>query len=155
MVGSFNELVTDYYTLMSQILTVQVEQVGPSTATAQARSHTVLVDRPLAKGGEDRGPLGGEYLLVALGGCFLSNLLAAIRVRGAAVSDVTVSVTGTIDGSPDQFTTFGLSVAAVHGDSALVRKLIAMAARACAVTNTLRRSAAVTFEFEGVSVSSE
>jgi putative redox protein len=132
-----------------------VEQIGPSTATAQARSHTVLVDRPLAKGGADRGPLGGEYLLVGLAGCFLSNLLAAIGARGAAVSNVTVNVSGVIDGPPDRFTTFGLAVAAVHGDAEMVRRLIAIAARACAVTNTLRRSAVVTIEFEGVPVASE
>ena len=137
---------------MGQMLTVQVEQVGPSTATARARTHTVLVDRPAGKGGEDRGPLGGEYLLVGLGGCFLSNLLAAIRARDAAVSNVTIGVSGTIDGPPDQFTTFGLSVAAVHDDADQVRKLIAIAARACAVTNTLRRTAVVTFEFEGAAV---
>ncbi len=137
---------------MSQSLTVRVEQVGPSTATAQARSHVVLVDRPIAKGGEDRGPLGGEYLLVALGGCFLSNLLAAIRARDAAVSALTVDVSGTIDGAPDRFTTFGLSVAAAHGDAELVRRLITIAARSCAVTNTLRRSAAVAIEFEGAAV---
>ena len=140
---------------MGQMLAVRVEQVGPSSATAQARSHTVFVDRPVAKGGEDRGPLGGEYLLVALGGCFLSNLLAAIRARDAGISKVAVDVTGTIDGVPDRFTTFGLSVAAVHGDADLVRKLITIAARACAVTNTLRRSAAITIEFEGVRVPSE
>jgi putative redox protein len=140
---------------MSQILTVQVAQQGRSTASATARSHTVLVDRPVPKGGEDRGPLGGEYLLVGLGGCFLSNLLAAIAARSAAVSNVTVTVTGTIDGPPDRFTTFGLAVAAVHADADLVRKLIGMAARACAVTNTLRRAAVVTIEFEGSSVASE
>ena len=140
---------------MGQMLTVQVEKVGPSTATARARTHTVLVDRPVGKGGEDRGPLGGEYLLVGLGGCFLSNLLAAIRARDAAVSHVTIGVSGTIDGPPDRFTAFGLSVAAVHADADQVRKLIAIAANACAVTNTLRQSAVVTFEFEGVSVTSE
>ena len=82
---------------MAQTLTVQVEQVGPSTATAKARTHTVIVDRPVAKGGDDRGPLGGEYLLVGLGSCFLSNLLAAIRAREAAVSEVRVAVSATID----------------------------------------------------------
>ena len=140
---------------MNQTLSVRVEQAGPSTATAQARAHTVLVDRPVAKGGEDRGPLGGEYLLVALGGCFLSNLLALIRAREAAVSGVSVSVLGTIDGAPDRFTTFTMSVAAVHHDPQLVRKFIAMAARACAVTNTLRRAAEITIEFEGVVVEAE
>ena len=134
---------------MSQTLTVQVEQVGSSTATAKARAHSVVVDRPVAKGGADRGPLGGEYLLVGLGGCFLSNLLAAIRAREAAVSQVRVDVTGTIEPTPDHFAGFTMSVSATHNDSALVRKLVAIAARACAVTNTLRQAAPVTIEFEG------
>ena len=134
---------------MSQTLAVQVEQVGPATARAVARSHAVMVDRPVAKGGEDRGPLGGEYLLVALGGCFMSNLLAAIRAREAAVSGVRIDVSGTIDGTPDHFTAFTMAVSATHSDASLVRKLIAIAARACAVTNTLRAAATVTIEFEG------
>jgi putative redox protein len=137
---------------MSQTLTVRLEQVGPSTAAAKARSHSLQVDRPVAKGGEDRGPLGGEYLLVALGGCFLSNLLAAIRARDAPVSKVTVNVSGVIDGAPDRFTSFRVSVAAVHSDPDLVGKLIGIAARSCAVTNTLRRSSDVTIEFEGAPV---
>ena len=137
---------------MAQTLTVQVEQVGPSTATAKARTHTVIVDRPVAKGGDDRGPLGGEYLLVGLGGCFLSNLLAAIRAREAAVSEVRVAVSGTIDAMPDRFTSFTMAVSATHDDAALVRRLVQMAARACAVTNTLRQAAPVVIEFEGAPV---
>ena len=140
---------------MSQTLAAQVEQVGPSTARAAVRSHVVMVDRPLAKGGEDRGPLGGEYLLVALGGCFLSNLLAAIRARYAAVSNVRVDVTGTIDGPPDRFSAFTMAIAASHADAELVRKLIAIAARACAVTNTLRTAATVAIEFEGDAINLE
>ena len=137
---------------MAQTLIAQVEQVGPATARAAARSHSVMVDRPVAKGGEDRGPLGGEYLLVALGGCFMSNLLAAIRAREAAVSNVRIEVFGTIDGSPDRFTAFTMKVSATHADAGLVRKLIAIAARACAVTNTLSAAATVTIEFEGAAV---
>ena len=137
---------------MSQMLSVRVDQVGPATARATARSHGVIVDRPVAKGGEDRGPLGGEYLLVALDGCFLSNLLAAIRAREAAVSNVRVDVTGTIDGPPDRFSAFTMAISAGHADAELVRKLIAIAARACAVTNTLRAAATVAIEFEGARV---
>jgi putative redox protein len=137
---------------MSQTLTVRAEQIGPATSRVTARTHDVLVDRPVAKGGDDRGPLGGEYLLIGLGGCFLSNLLAAIRAREAAVSQVNVDVAGTIDGPPDHFTQFTMTVSAVHDDAALVRKLIDIAARACLVTNTLRQAAPVTVEFEGVPV---
>jgi uncharacterized OsmC-like protein len=68
---------------------------------------------------------------------------------------VTVTISGTIEGPPDRFTTFALSVEAVHEDADLVRKLITMAARACAVTNTLRRSAVITIQFEGAPAASE
>lgn len=134
---------------MAQVLRVDLEQIGSTTATAAARSHRVFVDRPAAKGGEDRGPLGGEYLLVALGGCFMSNLLAAIRARDASVSDVRVSVSAVMDGSPERFTAFTVDVSAGAGDPDLVRRLIGVAARACAVTNTLRRSAPVALALSG------
>ena len=50
-----------------------IEHVTHTTARALVRTHTVLVDRGVAKGGLDLGPAGGEYLLVALGGCFTSH----------------------------------------------------------------------------------
>ena len=128
---------------MGQSLAVRIEQVGPSTAKGIARTHSVLIDRPVAKGGADRGPLGGEYLLLALGGCFMSNLLAAIRAREAAVSDVRITVNGTIEGSPDRFTGLALTIAAVHQDAELMQKLVTIAERSCIVTNTLRSGVSI------------
>lgn len=125
---------------MPTTLRVDLEQDGPSTTKAIIRSHTAYVDRPTAKGGADRGPLGGEYQLVALGGCFSSHLLAAIRAREAPVAQLRVTVTGTMDGSPERFTAFNLSVEAACGDRELLEKLVSMAERACQVTNTLRQS---------------
>jgi putative redox protein len=123
---------------MSRTVTVAIEQVGPSTGHATARSHSVVVDRPVEKGGSDRGPLGGEYLLISLGGCFLSTLLAAVRTREADVSRVRVSVTGTIGGVPERFESMALTVSAQYDDEDLMRKLVAMAERGCLVTNTLK-----------------
>ena len=129
---------------MPTTLHADLQQDGPSTSKATVRSHTVFVDRPAAKGGADRGPLGGEYLLVALGGCFSSHLLAAIRAREAPVTGVRVSVNGTLDGSPERFTTFEVSVEAVCDDRDLLDKLVAIAEKACQVIATLRLSAQVT-----------
>jgi putative redox protein len=125
---------------MATTLNVDLEQDGPSTTKATVRSHTVFVDRPTAKGGADRGPLGGEYQLVALGGCFSSHLLAAIRAREAPVSQLRVTVSGTMDGSPERFTSFSLSVEAACDNRELLEKLVSMAERSCQVTNTLRQS---------------
>ncbi|HEY5617466.1 MAG TPA: OsmC family protein [Vicinamibacterales bacterium] len=125
---------------MPTTLRVELEQDGPSTTRAAVRSHTLYIDRPTAKGGADRGPLGGEYQLVALGGCFSSHLLAAIRAREAPISQVRVTVSGTMDGAPERFTSFSLAVEAVCDDRDLLEKLVSMAERACQVTNTLRQS---------------
>jgi putative redox protein len=124
--------------LMSKTIKIDVEQVGPSTGSATARSHTALVDRPVEKGGSDRGPLGGEYLLISLGGCFLSTLLAAVRTREADVSNVRVSLSGTVGGVPERFESIAMHVSATHSDDDLMRKLVALAERGCLVTNTLK-----------------
>jgi putative redox protein len=125
---------------MAMTLHVDLEQDGPSTTKVAARSHTVFVDRPVAKGGADRGPVGGEYLLTGLGGCFSSHLLAAIRAREAAVSQVHVAVSGTLDGTPERFTAFAVSVEAACNDLDLLQKLVTIAERSCQVMNTLRQS---------------
>ena len=136
---------------MSRSISIEVEQVGPSTGEARARSHTVIVDRPADKGGSDRGPLGGEYLLVSLGGCFLSTLLAAVRTRDAQVSDVRVSAIGTIGGVPERFEAIALHVSAKYSDADLMRKLVAMAERGCLVTNTLKDAVSLSVTLEASS----
>jgi putative redox protein len=131
---------------VSRTVSVEIEQVGPSTGSATARSHTVLVDRPVENGGGDRGPLGGEYLLIALGGCFLSTLLAAVRTREADVASVRVSVVGTVGGVPERFESIAMRVSAKYSEDGLMRKLIAIAERGCLVTNTLKDAVGISVD---------
>jgi putative redox protein len=133
---------------MGRTVSVEIEQVGPSTGQATARTHTVFVDRPTDKGGHDRGPLGGEYLLVSLGGCFLSTLLAAVKTRGADVSNVRVSVAGTIGGVPERFESMAVRVKAAYKDQDEMRKLLLIAERGCLVTNTLKDAVALSLHLE-------
>lgn len=137
---------------MSATLKASLEHVEDITSKATVRTHTVFVDRGIAKGGSDRGPAGGEYLLVALGGCFTSHLLAAIRARSASVANVRVDVSGTMDGTPERFTGFTLDVSADCADADLARKLVTIAGRGCQVVNTLRRSASVAVAYAGSAV---
>src|SRR5467141_1278258 len=134
---------------MAKRFEASLEQVGATTSKATVRTHTVFVDRPADKGGADRGPAGGEYQLIALGGCFTSHLLAAIRAREAAVSNVRVAVTGTLDGTPERFTAFTIDVSAQCPDPELALRLITMAGRACQVVNTLRQVAPIAITYEG------
>src|ERR1700694_7500 len=114
---------------MSTTFTATIEDVNRTTSKATVRSHTVLVDRGVAKGGFDLGPAGGEYMLLSLGGCFTSHLLAASRAREAVMTNVRVIVTGTLDGTPERFTAFTMDIAAECTDSELARKLITIAGR--------------------------
>ena len=134
---------------MPQTLEARVEQSGPSSSVAIVRTHRLPVDRPLDKGGTDTGPLGGEYLLVALGGCFMSNLLAAIRARAAKsgdgedvtsgdVKDVSVALTAVLDGQPARVVSISMTVGATGVERDMLEKLVDIAGRGCVVTNTLK-----------------
>jgi putative redox protein len=137
---------------MQPTFTATIEHVNHTTSKATVRTHTVLVDRSVAKGGFDLGPAGGEYLLVSLGGCFTSHLLAAIRAREAAITNVRVAVTSALAGTPERFTAFSMDVSADCQDAELARKLITIAGRACQVVNTLRRVATIGLTYQGAPI---
>lgn len=120
--------------------TVQIEirQISPATSETVIRGHQVRVDRPAAKGGDDNGPMGGELILAGLGGCFMSNLLAAIRAREAAVTNVSTEVTATLAEHPSRFSAIDLRVSADCDDHELLEKLVTIAERGCIAANTLR-----------------
>jgi uncharacterized OsmC-like protein len=131
-----------------------IEHATHTTSRAIVRSHTVLVDRGVPKGGFDLGPAGGEYQLVALGGCFTSHLLGTIRAREAPMTNVKVAVTGTLDGTPERFTAFTVDVIAECPDADLARKLITIASRACQVMNTIRLAAPIDISYQGAPIES-
>ena len=128
---------------------VEIHQSSASVSEARIRQHTVLVDRPVAKGGEDKGPMGGELFLASIGGCFMSNLLAAIKSRGAAVTDAKAEVTGTLLESPARFASIHINVSAKYAERAEFEKLVEIAERGCVMMNTLRGKLEVTVEIGG------
>lgn len=137
---------------MSATVKATIEGIEQVTSKATVRTHTALVDRGVAKGGLDRGPAGGEYLLVALGGCFTSHLLAAIAARGADMKNVRVDVSGTMDGAPERFVAFTLDVSSEARDPEVARKMVTIAGRGCQVVNTLRPVANVSITYAGSTV---
>jgi putative redox protein len=125
---------------MPNQIEAKLTQVGPSTSEASIRTHTNLIDRPEAKGGADQGPMGGELLLASLAGCFMSNLLAAIGAREAAIENVCTHVAGTLDGTPTRFTAIAMEVSGEGADLDQLGKLVTIAERGCIVANTLRHA---------------
>ena len=108
---------------------IQLRQISSSTCEATIRTHQVLIDRPQEKGGSDTGPMGGELFLASIGGCFMSNLLAAINARKANISEVRTDVIGTLAEAPTRFSTVELQVIA-KGSSEELEHLVVVADRA-------------------------
>lgn len=123
---------------MATEIKIQLQQVSTSTSEAAIRNHKVLVDRPAAKGGSDLGPMGGELFLAAIAGCFMSNLLAAIKARDSQIPDVRIEVIGAIAEAPARFEAVDLFVTADHADRELLERLVETADRGCIMMNTLR-----------------
>lgn len=130
---------------MSNVIQVEVKQVGATTSEGSVRGHTVLVDRPTAKGGNDQGAMGGELLLIAFGGCFMSTLLAAIREREAAIANVVVTVDGTLVSAPSRFSDLHMTIRADYDDPELMQKMVTIAERGCIVANTLKDGVKLSF----------
>ncbi len=119
-------------------LVVTVKQLQEtSTSESAIREHKVLVDRPGDKGGQDRGPMGGELLLAALGGCFMSNLIAAAGARSVTVEGLAVVVRGSLAAAPPRFASIEMEVQGRAADPTMLDKLVTIAERACIVHNTL------------------
>jgi putative redox protein len=123
---------------MAREVKIELRRISGSTSQATIGRHQLLIDRPVAKGGSDAGPMGGELFLAAVGGCFMSNLLAAIKAREADFGDVRVDVVGALADSPARFAGVELRVAADRGDRELFERLVGIADRGCIMMNTLR-----------------
>src|SRR5215831_12362071 len=123
---------------MAGELRIQLRQASVCATDTRIRTHSVTIDRPLDRGGSDRGPMGGELFLASVGGCFMSNLLAAIRARGLKLSGVRTDVAGRIADTPARFEALELVVTAEGPDREQLERLIEIADRGCIMLNTLR-----------------
>ena len=117
---------------------VTVDQLDHSSSKGQARDHALIMDRPEPKGGQDKGPMGGEALLMGLGGCFMSNLLAAALARDIKLSDARADIEGDLADAPPRYTAVRMRVSGSCDPAGELPKLVTIAERGCIVANTLR-----------------
>lgn len=118
--------------------TVKVEQISSTASAGNARGHEVVMDRPEPKGGTNKGTMGGEAVLNGLGGCFMSNLLAAARARNIELQNARVEIEGDMADAPSRFAAMRMTVSAQCNPPEELKKLVTIAERGCIATNTLR-----------------
>lgn len=119
---------------------VTIDQLDHSASQAHTRTHSLVMDRPQTKGGQDKGPMGGEALLMGLGGCFMSNLLAAAIARDIQVSNAQVEILGELANAPPRYTSITMKVSADCNPEEEFEKLVTIAERGCIVANTLGKA---------------
>lgn len=125
-------------------ISVKLNSVNDATTEGQARNHHILIDRPHDKGGHDQGAMGGELLLLSLGGCFNSNLLAAIKARQLPIDDISIVISGQLEGTPSRYESIELIVHSAYEDRSTLEKLVTISERSCIVANTLKNAVALT-----------
>lgn len=118
--------------------TVTVEQISSTSSRGNARGHELVMDRPEAKGGTNEGMMGGEAMLNGLGGCFMSNLLAAAKARDIELNDARAVIEADMADAPSRFTAIRMSVSARCNPPEELQKLVTIAERGCIAANTLR-----------------
>ena len=125
-------------------IAVTLKQHEATASMATIRNHQFVIDRPEAKGGTNAGPMGGELLLASVGGCFMSNLRAAIAAReDVSVENIVLTVTATLSDDMTRFSAVHMHVTAA-ADSPELKKLVTIAERACIAANTIKGAVALT-----------
>ena len=130
-------------------VSLTVSQINATTSNASVREHNLKMDRPEAKGGSNEGMMGGEALLAGLGGCFMSNLLAASIARGISLSNAKAGVTGQLaEEGPSRFVEITLSVSGDGANPDEFSKLVKVAKKGCIVANTLSSSVKLSIQVD-------
>lgn len=128
----------------NQVAGVNVKLVEGTMGVATAGPHAIVVDRSLANGGTYLGMVGGELLLSAIGTCLMTTLVGAARARNIELTRVEFDVFGEHQDAPSRYTSIDVD-AIVEADASQeeIDRLLAIAKRACTVSNTVARSAPV------------
>jgi putative redox protein len=127
-------------------VTVLVEQISGTASRGNARGFEVVMDRPEAKGGTNAGMMGGEALLNGLGGCLMSNLLAASKVRKVELTKAVLTIEGDLADAPSRFSAIRMAISAQCDPQEELVKLVTIAERGCIVANTLKAAVALSIQ---------
>lgn len=120
--------------LRDHVAVGQQEEDGP----------TLLLDRPIARGGQGLGFNGGHLMLLGLGACLKSVLLGAAEAREVPVHGLRIEVLADDAAAPTRYDNIRVHVeVSSPADGATWEKLLAIAKRGCQVSNTLAAGASV------------
>lgn len=120
---------------------ITLTQNGDTSVITQIGDHQLIVDRPLEKGGGNAGPMGGQFLLTGVGGCFCSTFYAVVKSRNVEVTGLKVIVTATMsEDLPQRFE--DISIECSYENCSHPKefdKLLSIAEKGCLSINTIKQ----------------
>ncbi len=132
--------------------TAVVRQIaGLSLAARTGSNHWVVMDGPAPLGGSDAGPRPKELVLVALGGCTGSDVIAILKKKRADVDSVEIRVTADqADEHPQVFTRIHVEYIVTGRDvrsEDVARAIELSETKYCAVSAMLRATVPITHAY--------
>ncbi len=127
---------------------IQLQQVGDTATKAEAGNYEIIIDRPPEKGGGGKGPMGGQVLLMGVGGCFASTLYAAAKERNIIVTGLKIKLSSELsDSAPARFSKINIEVTGGEfSEPKSINKLIDIAQKGCISINTIKQGMEVLVE---------
>jgi putative redox protein len=119
-----------------EALEVSATWEGGYAASVRARDHRVVIDEPVTSGGEDRGPMPTEALLVAFASCFCLAVAHVARRDGFALGNLRVDARAERAGRELRYGRIVLTTVA-DAPAADLETMVERARRVCWVSNTL------------------
>ena len=128
---------------------IQLQQNSETSVELQHDQFNITIDRPVSKGGNGKGLMGGQYLLAGIGGCFCSTLFAAAIARDIQIDGLSVTVSAELGETlPKRFTDISLNVShdkCSHPEE--FSKLLQIAEQGCISVNTIKNDVAFNVEY--------
>jgi uncharacterized OsmC-like protein len=125
-------------------IAITLERYNATSMKIKHNDFDIITDRPVSKGGNGEGLMGGQYLLTGIGGCFCSNLMEPATARDLILEKLEVQITAFIsDEHPKHFSKIDLKVNCDYSDNKLLNKAILIAKKACIAINTLNKGAEI------------
>ena len=123
---------------------IQLQQNSKTSVELQHDQFNITIDRPVAKGGNGKGLMGGQYMLAGIGGCFCSTLFAAAIARDIQIEGLNVDVSAELSEElPKRFTNILLDITHEKcSHPSEFDKLIAIAEQGCISVNTIKNNVA-------------
>ena len=121
-------------------ISITLNQVSKTAVQVENNNFDVVVDRSIEKGGTGKGLMGGQYLLLGIGGCFCSTFFASAQSRDITVEGLKVIVNATLtDDLPKRFSAVSLSASYTScSHPGEFKKLLNIAEKGCISVNTAK-----------------